>query len=175
MLEMSRVLTYIGSLAIVGLASSSALGQTQTIAGIEFTVKSATIYGSSPEIRFILGAKNNTKNAIGFFMIKRETLMAIDTGYTYQGSSIIQSSGALFCSDDRNLCLSNKNSFLTTIPPGLNNNIIILFQGPSTNDGIRSIRSGTLSDFTGTIYLQINGGDSGFVALSLPDIRVKIP
>ena len=61
---------------------------------------------------------------------------------------------------------------LTTIPPGVTDNVIIEFQGPFSDDARKQGRVAQLADFSGIMYLTSGDGSAGYVPLSFSDINI---
>jgi hypothetical protein len=150
-----------------------ARAQAVTINGVEFRVRSATLYGNSPNLRIILAVTNKEKDPVGVFLYRQETSASLDTGLTYHGYELISSSGIGVCGDSRDRCPQEKQSFVITIPSGITGNVTLEFQGPSTQDGRMQAHSATLADFSGTMYLMSGNGEAGYVPLPLSDIQLR--
>lgn len=159
---------------LLGAVSTSAVAQTTTIGGVEFKVRSATLAGGGPNMRFIMAVTNRNAGPVGIFLFTRETSMAVDSGLSYPGSSIVSNAGLGKCTygEDRETCSNQRASMLTTIPPGVTDNVIIEFQGPFSDDARKQGRVAQLADFSGIMYLTSGDGSAGYVPLSFSDINI---
>jgi hypothetical protein len=170
----TRTLLFI-VLAMMGLGFHYSEAQTTNIEGIEFKIRSATLAGGGPNLRFILSATNKNKGPVGIFLCTGETSFALDSGLSYQGSSIVNSSGIGKClsGESHDTCERRKETLVTTIPGGVSDNIILEFQGPSSDEARRQGHNAALADFTGVMYITNGDGESGFIPLSFSDVSLR--
>ena len=126
--------------------SRGARAQAVTMSNVEFGVRSATIYGSNPNLRILLGITNKGKDPAGLFVLRGETSASLDTGKTYHGYSITSFSGIGVCGSARNDCVQQKQSYLITLPGGLASAAMIEFQGDSSDADRQQGRMARLVD-----------------------------